>query len=167
MVIMIRRFIRHLWSGYWQAPRLFPTTTRARLAEAISRAETGHAGEICFVIEASLTPSKISRGLSAHERALELFSELRLWDTEQNSGLLIYLLLADRAVEIVADRGLIRADIGQAWPDLLRDLQRALSAGEFEVGCFAAIDRAGQVLRQHFPVVGPDANELPDRVPLL
>lgn len=164
---MIRRFFRHLWSGYWQAPRTFPQAIRTRLAEAISAAETGHAGEICFVIEASLTPSQLWQGLSAHQRALDLFSELRLWDTEQNSGLLIYLLLADHAVEIVADRGLCREAIGKAWPDLLHDLQHALSAGEFEAGCLAAIHRAGQVLRQHFPAVGPDTNELPDRVPLL
>ena len=166
-MIMIRRFFRHLWSGYWQAPRLFPKTSRARLAEAIRSAETGHAGEICFVIEASLTPHQLWRRLSAHERALDLFSDLRLWDTEQNSGLLIYLLLADHAVEIVADRGLMHAEIGQAWPDLLRDLRQALTAGEFEAGCLAAIGRAGQVLRQHFPAIGPDTNELPDRVPLL
>lgn len=164
---MIRRFFRHLRSGYWQASRIFPQTIRTRLAEAIRRAELGHAGEICFVIEASLAPSQLWRDLSAHDRALELFSDLRLWDTEQNSGLLIYLLLADHAVEIVADRGLCREEMGQAWPDLLRDLQRALAAGEFEQGCLSAIDRAGQVLRQHFPAVGPDTNELPNRVPLL
>lgn len=164
---MIRRFFRHLWSGYWQASRTFPQTLRSRLAAAISRAETGHAGEICFVIEASLKPSQLWQGLPARQRALDLFSKLRLWDTEQNSGLLIYLLLADRAVEIVADRGLVRDEIGQAWPDLLRDLQQALSVGDFEAGCLAAIDRAGQVLRQHFPAVGPDTNELPDQVPLL
>lgn len=164
---MIRRFFRHLWSGYWQASRHFPQSTRTRLATAISGAEIGHAGEICFVIEASLTPLQLWRGLSAHERALQLFSDLRLWDTEHNSGLLIYLLLADQAVEVVADRGLCRQEISQAWPDLLHELQRALSAGDFETGCLLAIDRAGQVLRQHFPAVGPDANELPDRVPLL
>ncbi len=98
---MIQRFVRHLWCVYWQAPRIFTQRTRAVLADAITLAEIGHAGEICPVIEASLTPWQLWCGLSAHERAIEVFSRQRVWDTERNSGLLIYLLLADRAVEIV------------------------------------------------------------------
>ena len=161
---MIKRFFRHLWSVYWQAPRIFPQHTRAILADAIMRAETGHAGEICLVIEASLTPWQLWCGLSAHERAIEVFSRQRVWDTEHNSGLLIYLLLADRAVEIVADRGLCKKGISGAWSDVLDALRQALAAGKFEAGCLPAIDTAGQLMRQHFPVTGSGANELPNHV---
>lgn len=161
---MIKRFFRHLWCVYWQAPRIFPKHTRAILAEAITRAEIGHAGEIAFVIEASLTPWHLWRGLSAHERAIDLFSRLRVWDTERNTGLLIYLLLADRAVEIVADRGLCHKEISGAWPDLLDALSQALAEGKFEAGCLNAIDTAGRLMRQHFPADDPDANELPNDI---
>ena len=161
---MIQRFIRHLWCVYWQAPRILTQRTRAVFADAIARAEIGHAGEICLVIEASLTPWQLWCGLSAHERAIEVFSRQRVWDTEHNSGLLIYLLLADRAVEIVADRGLCSSEISRAWPDLLGTLRKSLSAGQFESGCLAAIDTAGQLMRQHFPAAGPCKNELPNDV---
>jgi uncharacterized membrane protein len=164
MVAMIQRFIRHLWCVYWQAPRIFTRRTRAVLADAITRAEIGHTGEIYLVIEASLTPWQLWCGLSAHERAIEIFSRQRVWDTEHNSGLLIYLLLADRAVEIVADRGLCKKEIHRAWPDLLNALRLALAAGKFETGCLGAIDTAGQLMRQYFPAVGPGRNELPDDV---
>ena len=164
MVTIIKRFFRHLWCGYWQAPRIFPQRTRAILADAITRAEIGHAGEICFVIEASLTPWQLWCGLSANERAIDLFSRLRVWDTEHNSGLLIYLLLADRAVEIVADRGLCKKEISRAWPDVLDALRQALAAGKFEAGCLHAIDAAGQLMRQHFPADDSGANEVPNDV---
>lgn len=160
MVATIKRFFRHLWCVYWQAPRIFPQSTRAILAEAINRAEFGHAGEICFVIEASLTPAQLWGGLSAHDRAIEVFSRLRVWDTEHNSGLLIYLLLADRAVEIVVDRGLCKKEISHAWPDLLAALRQALAAGKFEAGCLTAINAAGQLMRQHFPAKDTGGNEL-------
>ena len=126
--------------------------------------QIGHAGEICLVIEASLTPWQLWCGLSAHERAIEVFSRQRVWDTENNSGLLIYLLLADRAVEIVADRGLCKKEISRAWPDLLGTLREALSAGQFEAGCLGAIDTAGQLMRQYFPTAEPGKNELPNDV---
>jgi uncharacterized membrane protein len=164
MVALIKRFFRHLWCVYWQAPRIFPQSTRAILADAITRAEIGHAGEICFVIEASLTPSQLWRGLSAHERSIEVFSLQRVWDTEHNSGLLIYLLLSDRAVEIVADRGLCNKEIGRAWPELLDALRQSLAAGKFEAGCLNAIDTAGRLMRQHFPADGLGANELPNDI---
>ena len=161
---MIRRFFRHLWCVYWQAPRILPQRSRTLLADAITRAEIGHAGEICLVIEASLTPWQLWHGVSAHQRSIEIFSQRHVWDTEHNSGLLIYLLLADRAVEIVADRGLCKADISRAWLDVLGGLRQSLAAGEFEAGCMSAIDAVGQFMRQHFPATGSGANELPDNV---
>jgi uncharacterized membrane protein len=164
MVAMIKRFFRHLWCVYWQAPRIFPQRIRNLLGDAIRRAEIGHAGEICLVIEASLTPWQLWRGVSAHERAIEVFSRLRVWDTEHNSGLLIYLLLADRAVEIVADRGLCEKEISRAWTDLLDALRGALAAGKFEAGCLNAIDTAGQLMRRHFPTNDSGANEFPNDV---
>lgn len=162
--MLLRRFFRHLWSGYWQAARAFPARTRVRIAGAIAEAETGHSGEICVVIEAALTPLQLWRGLSARERAIDVFSERRVWDTVQNNGLLIYLLLGDRTVDIVADRGLSDQSISPEWQALLVRLQQALAAGEFELGCLAAIEQAGQVLRRHFPLSGPNVNELPNQV---
>ncbi|MCM0045534.1 MAG: TPM domain-containing protein [Burkholderiaceae bacterium] len=163
---MLARFFRHFWCAYWQAARLFPADAQRRLADAIGRAEQGHAGEICVVVEASLTPLQIWRGMGPRERALEVFAQQRVWDTAANSGVLVYLLLADHAVEIVADRGLGPAD-DPAWTRAATTFREAFRSGRVAAGCTAAIDDIGAELRRRFPSSGPNPDELSNPVRLL
>ena len=162
---MIMRFLRHVGSAYWHARRTFPHSARAAVADAIARAEQGHAGEICFVVEASLTPLQLLRGMSARERALELFAQLHVWDTAANSGVLVYVLLADRAVEILADRGLHPQ--GEAcWPQVSERILQAFRTGAPAAGCVGAVTDIGDFLRSTFPADGPNPDELPNSVRL-
>ncbi len=157
------RFLRHWWCAYWQADRWFPGVALQQLADAVQQAEQGHAGEICVVIEASLTPWQLLVGTDPRERALELFARERVWDTEHNSGVLVYLLLADHAVEIVADRGL--GDATEAfWAQAMEGFREAFRTGQPAVGCATAIGRIGEYLRRRFPSDGPNPDELPNPV---
>ena len=161
---MINRWFKHLTAAPLATRRRFPGHVLQAIEKTITTVEAQHAGEIRFVIETSLDFAALRAGRSPRERAIEVFSRQRVWDTEHNSGLLIYLLLADRAVEIVADRGLCKKEISRAWPDLLGTLREALSAGQFEAGCLGAIDTAGHLMRQYFPTAEPGKNELPNDV---
>ncbi len=163
---MLASFFRHLWSAYWQADRLLPATAQARLAAAIAQAEQGHAGEICVVIEASLSPLQLLQRVGARERALQVFATHRVWDTEHNSGVLVYLLLADHAVEIVTDRGL-RPHDDPFWDETVKRLQQAFRSPDPVAGCAEAIARIGDYLRRRFPSAGPNPDELPNPVQLL
>ena len=163
---MLRRFFDHLRYAYWHGHRAFPVDARRQIAEAIARAEQGHHGEICFVVESSLTPLQLMRGLSARERALELFAEQHVWDTTHNSGVLVYLLLADHAVEILADRGLHPAGT-DFWPQAVERVRQAFAADQTTAGCVAAIHDIGDFLRRHFPAPGDNPDELPNPVRVL
>lgn len=163
---MITRFFRHLASAYGQTRRIFPERTLRQIADAVVRAEQGHIGEICFVVEASLTPLQLLRGISARERALELFAQLQVWDTAHNSGVLIYLLPGDRAVEIVADRGLQpRGDV--CWPQAAARIREAFADGDAAAGCIDAVTAIGEFMRREFPSDGTNPDELPNPVRLL
>ncbi len=159
---MIRRWLRHLCSGQWQVRRAFPAETLQNIEAAIRQAEISHRGEIRFAVEAGLDILPLLQNQSARERALEVFSHLRVWDTELNNGVLIYLLLAERDVEVVADRG-VNAKVGhQAWEEICRDMEALFSSGRFEAGVLAGIDSVSSHLNRHYPKQGSDANELPD-----
>ncbi|MFC5301047.1 TPM domain-containing protein [Azospira restricta] len=160
------RFLRHALVPQWWAMRAFPPATLAALEAAIAASERQHTGELRFVVEAALPPQHLLAGRSARERAIELFAQLRVWDTEANSGVLIYVQLLDRKVEIVADRG-IDARVGQAfWEAVCGRVQAAFHAGRFEAGALAAIGEITAALAAHFPPAAANPNELPDR-PLL
>jgi uncharacterized membrane protein len=163
---MMRRFFDHLLHAYWHGPRKFPEQARRQIAEAIARAEQGHHGEICFVVEPSLTPLQLLRGLSARERALQVFADQHVWDTAHNSGVLVYLLLADHAVEILADRGLHPAG-ADFWPQSVERFRQAFAADQTTAGCIAAIHEIGDFLRRHFPAQGNNPDELPNPVRVL
>lgn len=163
---MLKRFMNHLLHAYWHGHRKFPDDARRRIGDAVTRAEQGHHGEICFVVESSLTPLQLLRGVSARERALEVFAEQHVWDTTHNSGVLVYLLLADHAVEILADRGLHPAG-ADFWPQAVERFRRAFADGEATAGCVSAIDEIGDFLRRHFPAQGDNPDELPNPVRLL
>ncbi|MDP1997291.1 MAG: TPM domain-containing protein, partial [Gallionella sp.] len=125
--------------------------------------ETRHDGQIRFAVEAALDLAPLLAGQTARERAVEVFSELRVWDTEHNNGVLIYLLLADRDVEIVADRG-IHAKLGtEIWEAVCREMEAAFRDGQFEAGMLAGIHAVGEHLTRHFSARSGKPNEMPDR----
>jgi uncharacterized membrane protein len=139
----------------------------ARIEHAIAEAEKTHAGQICFVVEDALSLKHLLVDLPARDRAIEVFSHMRVWDTEHNNGVLIYLLLADRTVEIVTDRG-VHAKLGQdAWDTVCREMESAFSRGKFEEGAIAGIQKVGELLALHYPPQGKKINELPDHPVLI
>jgi uncharacterized membrane protein len=154
------RIFRHWLTGPYAVKRAFPARTMSAIEQAIRETEATHTGQIRFAVEHALPTRALLQGLTTRERALEVFSLLRMWDTEHNNGVLIYLLLADRTVEIVADRG-IHARLGDApWQAICRDVEAQFGEGRFEAGVLAGIHAVGSHLRRHFPAQGPSANEL-------
>jgi uncharacterized membrane protein len=163
----LKRIVRHLSSGHAGMNRKFPRGTLNRIEHAIAEVEKTHAGQIRFVVEDALDLRHLLVGLSARERAIEVFSRLRVWDTEHNNGVLIYLLLADRVVEIVADRG-VHARLGQeTWEKVCREMEAQFRLGKFEEGAIAGIRSVGGLLAQHYPHAGQKNNELPDHPVLI
>jgi len=163
-----RRLARHLLAMPGAVRRAFPPAAMAAIEQAIARSETRHRGEVRFAVEAALDASSLLAGESARERALEVFAQLGVWDTAENNGVLIYLLLADRDVEIVADRG-INALAGHAeWEAICRAMEAALRRREFEQSVLGAIEAVTQLLARHFPPrAGAERNELADRPTIL
>jgi len=159
----ILRILKHLVHGRLHMLRCFPASSMAAIKAAIAQSETRHMGELRFAVEAALDWRDLWRGITPRERAVEVFSQLRIWDTEHNSGVLIYLLLADRRVEIVADRG-IHARVGEGgWREICHEMETAFRSGDFEQGVLTGIARISAVLSQHFPAQeGANPNELPD-----
>jgi uncharacterized membrane protein len=165
--MQLARLLRHLCTPRLRARGLFPESTLDAIESAIRESERDHAGQIRFCVEHALELPALWRGESARDRALEVFSLLRVWDTEANNGVLIYLLFADRDVEIVADRGIhLRAP--EAWEPICQAMERAFRAGDFQSGVIAGVRAIGEVLGRHFPrrATGT-ADELPNRPVLL
>jgi uncharacterized membrane protein len=159
----IGRIARHLLAHHWQVRRIFPPAVRDRIAQAIQAGEGTHAGQVRFVVEGALDGRALLTNQPGRERALDIFSHLRIWDTAHNNGVLIYLLLADRDVEIIADRG-IDARVGKAgWDAICRDMETAFRAGRFEDGVIAGIEAVSRELARHFPPQPGQRNELPDQ----
>jgi uncharacterized membrane protein len=163
------RALRHLWLDAADARRLLPAEALARLEAAVQASEARHLGELRVCVEAGLPWGALRQGLTAHQRAIGLFAALRVWDTAHNNGVLIYLLLADQLIEVVADRGVSAHVPTETWQRLTDTLGSALRQGQAEAGLLAAIDAVGTLLRQHHPA--PDGatrtNELPNAVVLI
>jgi uncharacterized membrane protein len=158
----IRRIGRHLLEHRWRVRRIFPPAALARIGQAIKAGEATHSGQVRFVVEGSLDGAPLFRNQPARERALDIFSQLRIWDTAHNNGVLIYLLLADRDVEIVADRG-IDAKVGAAgWEKICQVMEADFRAGNFERGVITGVEAVSRELVTHFPRSGAGPNELPD-----
>jgi uncharacterized membrane protein len=164
---MVIRLLKHLFIPGWWLTRVFPPSSMENIAEAIRQAESRHQGQICFAVETSLDLRPLLRGQTARQRAIEVFSGLRVWDTEHNNGTLIYLLYADRDVEIIADRG-INAYVSSAeWERICHEMETSFRQGHFEEGVIAGIRAVSTHLTRHYPGQGIRGNELPDRPVIL
>jgi len=158
-----KRFWRHLVTDHWSARRAFPPRALERIEAATAAGEQKHTGQVRFVVEAALPLFLVLRRCAPRERAVEMFGRLRIWDTEENCGVLIYLLLADKVVEIVADRG-IHARVGDAsWQAICSTMERAFREGRFDDGVVAGVEAISALLTQHFPRTRAGSNELPDQ----
>jgi uncharacterized membrane protein len=158
----IKRIGKHLLAHHWQARRIFPPAILAVIEQAIKAGEATHSGQIRFVVEGALDGAPLLRNQSARERALDIFSQLRIWDTAHNNGVLIYLLLADRNVEIIADRG-IDAKVGPAgWAKICNGMEADFKAGNLVSGVIKGIAEVSRQLALYFPKHGAGRNELPD-----
>ena len=161
-----RRLWRHVATDHHSVRRAFPPAALRDIEQAIARGEVRHRGQVCVALEAALPPARVMRGVTPRERALEVFGLLRVWDTEENAGVLLYVLLADRDVEIVADRGIHRRVGDAQWEEICRALEADFAAGRGPQAVVRAVDRMSELLAAHFPA-GPGgaahANELPDQ----
>jgi len=158
----IRRIGKHLLEHHWRVRRIFTPKVLAAIEQAIRAGEATHSGQVRFVVEGALDGKPLFRDQPARERALDIFAHLRIWDTAHNNGVLIYLLLADRKVEIVADRG-IDARVGAAgWQKICAGMETDFRAGNFEAGVIKGIEAVSRQLAAHFPPHRGDRNELPD-----
>ncbi len=158
----IQRIVRHLLVTDGQVRKAFPLSALNKIEQAIKASESAHVGEIRFAVEGALDGAPLYRGQSARERAIDLFSQLRVWDTQHNCGVLIYLLLADRDVEIVADRGIDAVVGSQAWSEVCHQMEAAFRQSDFEGGVMSGVQAVTRHLATHFPAEGQNANELPD-----
>ncbi len=161
----LKRWINHSFTSSRRVRTLLPPAAMERIGAAIAHAETGHAGEIRFAVEAALPWSYLRRDASARQRATMLFAKLRVWDTEDNNGVLLYVELADRVIEIVADRGIARVVSPSEWEAICDAIRDRFKAKDYEGGVIAGIEAIGRLLTQHFPLSAgqTNPNELPDR----
>jgi hypothetical protein len=162
------RILKHRWLDDTDTRRALDDGALDRLAARVAGSEARHSGEIRISVEAGLPLSYLWQGLAARDRAVTLFGKLRVWDTEHNNGVLIYLLLAEHAIEIVADRGLARHVPAEHWQTVLAGMREAFRAGRYEDGLMGAVDEVEALLLRHFPLEAgtENPNELSDRVDL-
>jgi hypothetical protein len=156
------RWLRHERTGASALNRVLSAEALARLGGVITEGEKRHTGEIRLAVEASLQLPLFRNGISARERAVTVFSDLHVWDTEDNNGVLIYLLLADHDVEIVADRGINEAVGAAGWEAICHAMETSFRAGRFQEGLEEGLRAVSAHLERHFPGTGIDRNELPD-----
>ena len=158
----IKRIGKHLLEHRWGVRQVFPKHVLASIERAIKASEATHSGQIRFVVEGALDGAPLLRNQSARDRALDVFSHLRIWDTAHNNGVLIYLLLADRDVEILADRGIDALVGATEWEKICRAMEAEFGKGNFQAGVLKGIAAVSRHLAKHFPKHGAGANELPD-----
>lgn len=158
-----KRLLAHVFTGH--AQRRFPAADMQRIADAIAAGEARHRGEVCFAVEGALDWRDVLRGVQARARAIDAFGRLRVWDTEANNGVLVYLLLADHRIEIVADRGLAGLVSDEQWRGVCLLMEERLRAGEHAEAAVTGIKAVGDLLAGHFPQDPgqPDEDELPNQ----
>ena len=159
--MVMTRLLKHLFIPDWIARRPFPPAVLRRIGEAIRASESKHRGELRFAIEAGLHLGHLR--MSPRQRARQVFAELGVWDTEENSGVLVYVQLVDRKIEIVTDRGIAKRVEQSEWEKVCRTMERSFKEGRFEAGAIEAIESVTEILTRHFPARGANPNELPDK----
>ena len=157
------RLLQHVVTDHTSVNRAFRASALARIEQAIAQGERTHRGQVCFAVEGALPPLRVLRRVTPRERALEIFGLLRVWDTEENAGVLVYLLLADRDVEIVADRGIDRCVGAAAWEAICRRMEAAFGESRYAEGVAQGIEEISALLARHFPRAGEGTNELSDK----
>ena len=164
MLAKIKRILHHRLLDEADTRKAIPPALVERLAQRVAASERRHTGEIRICVEASLPTSYLLREATPRQRAITMFGKLRVWDTEQNNGVLVYLLLAERAIEIVADRGLARRVDPGEWQRIVQRMGAAFREGRYEDGLTQALEEVSALLVQHFPAAPGEvrANELPD-----
>lgn len=163
----LARTLRHAFSSRWLTRRRFSDEVDAAIEAAIAAAEKRTSGEIRFVIETALHPAATWRGLGPRERALDVFAQFRVWDTELRNGVLIYVLVADRNVEILADRGAAALIGAEHWEQVARLIEAEFRLGRFREGAVAGVAAVGGLLESRFPARSFDRDELPNQPALL
>jgi uncharacterized membrane protein len=158
----IGRIAKHLLHHHWWARHYFPPSVLAAIERATSAGEATHSGQVRFVVEGALHGAPLFTNQPARARALDIFSQLRIWDTAHNNGVLIYLLLADRNVEIIADRGLDAKVGATRWQNICAEMETDFRARNFERGAIKGIEAVSRELAKHFPPYAGKPNELPD-----
>lgn len=158
-----KRVFRHLFVTRWSVNHAFPADTLSVIERAVQASHRAHCGQVRFAVAGALHSSALLAGISARERAIEVFSELRVWDTEYNNGVLIYLPLADHDVEIVADRGVHARVTPDEWESICRRMEADLKLGQYQAGVARGIDDVTALLKKHFPARQDVADELPGK----
>ncbi|MDO9050093.1 MAG: TPM domain-containing protein [Methylotenera sp.] len=162
LVNLFKRLYQHLFILPSAVNRHFSTAAMQRIEAAIAQSEATHFGEIRFVVECNLSVMEILQKKSAKKRAVEVFSQIQVWDTEQNNGVLIYLLIADHDFEILADRGIHHHVGNQVWEHISHEMEVLFRQGQFEAGVLHGIAEISTHLRQHYPATAENHNELPN-----
>lgn len=168
MLSRIKRILKHRWLDESATRRAIPPEMLQRLQRRVAASEQRHTGEIRIYVEAGLPLSYLWRKASTRkitrQRALTMFGKLRVWDTAHNNGVLIYLLLAEHAIELVADRGLNEVVEPKVWQAIVSRMSAAFQRGQFEDGLTHALKEVSALLVQHFPLKAGEvnSNELPD-----
>ena len=163
----LARITKHVFMPHWQVRRAFPPNSLAAIEKAIHASEGAHVGQIRFAVEAALHGRSLYEGLLPRDRAIEVFSLLRMWDTEYRNGVLIYLLLADRDVEIVVDRA-VHTKVGTPqWEAICHKMEARFRAGQFEAGVVQGVQAVTEHLTRHFPTSEHRPRALPERVAVL
>jgi uncharacterized membrane protein len=162
---MVMRALKHLFTPDWLALRPFPAGVLAKIEQAVKRSERTHRGEVRFAVEGPLSLQQLRR--STRQRARQVFAELGVWDTEENCGVLLYVQLVDRRIEIVADRGIAARVAQSEWDAICRAMERAFKQTQFEAGALEAILAITAILARHFPAGPVNPNELPDKPAVL
>lgn len=157
----LKRLFRHLFMTHWRLRAAFPLRSLLAIETAVRASHQAHVGQVRFAVEGALHISALMKKMSARERAIDVFSALRIWDTEHNNGILIYVLLADRAVEIVADRGIHARAASDEWETICHAMEAAFKRRAYEAGALHGIEHVTELLKKHFPVHHPPRDELP------
>lgn len=162
-MVNIKRWFRHAFMSPWRWRVLFSKKALDGIEKSIKHSEHQHSGELRFAVENALALGKVWRGVSTRQRAIEVFSDLRVWDTEENSGVLIYLLLADREVHIIADRGITKLVSQSEWDAIAEAMRKAFKRGDFLRGSLQGIESITLLLATHFPSTADNSNELSNK----